>query len=524
MNILCVASLSSCFDIHGKRELTLLAALRERGHTIDYIICDCLFSVCEGSAGKEYLTMRRCFHCQRHGKRRARQLGFTAKPLRGFHRFRDRLKARLFVSSLADNELNNSCYGDYQLGRWVISSIMTMYNISRYTPGNARFSIVYRRYIENALCEAWAVERYLNKKKYDRVIIFNGRMAYTKVVLELAQKRCIPTYIHEQGRLREHISLALNVGVNNFDLQRQFWNDWKDIPLTYSEIEKILCYLYKREQGDPEALTWYPFTCPPTNNEHLRKNLCIANDKKVWALFTSSIFEMAQIDGFNMYGFKSQNHWIEYAIGAAAKYPDVHLVIRVHPNLCTNNNTKVDDTEWRYFKDLKTRIKDNITIIEPHELFSTYDLMNLADVGLSYISTCGLEMAARGKPVCIGATTFYDSINEIDKAFTPKSLDTLFSKYRKIPHGFIDKQLKRMALRFWHSYIFKSSFPFHLVKQHHFTGGKFAFTSCNELAIGRDAILDHICLSIEQGISPLLKPNDEMRRRTTGDEDRFLEQ
>jgi hypothetical protein len=520
MNILCVATLSSCWDLHAKQELTLLAALRERGHSIDYVICDGLFSVCEG-ADKDYLPMSRCFHCRRHGRRRARQLGFEAMPLRGFHRFRDRLKARLFVNSLADNDLHTSRYGNYELGRWVRSSIMTACRLSRYTPGNARFDTVYRQYIENALCEAWAVERYLHAKQYDRIILFNGRMAYTKVVLELAKMRGIPVYVHERGTLKEYISFALNEFTAGFDIQRKFWNAWKDIPLTTQEIKDTASYLYGREQGDQEQLNWFPFTDAPSCAEQLRDKLSIARDKKVWALFTSSIFEMVQISGFDSFGFRSQYHWIECAIKIVAKYPDVHLVIRAHPNLCAINSNKTDDAEWKYYKNLKKCISGNVTIIEPDEAISTYDLINLADIGLAYISTCGLEMASKGKPVCIGATTYYDGIEKIDKAYSQELMDSILSKYAKLPHKFIDIHLMRLAMRFWHSHIFYKTFPFHFVKMHHTTGGKFAFNSCKELAHGNDALLDHICSTTELGKSPLLTPTDEMYNRSTNDEDEF---
>jgi hypothetical protein len=523
MHILCIATLSSCWDLHAKQELTLLAALRERGHTVDYVICDGLFSICEG-ANQEKLTMRRCFHCRRHGKRRAKQLDFVVAPLRGRHRFRDRLKAKSFVNSLADNELSSSRYGDYELGSWVKSSVMTACRLSSYAPGNARVDAAYRQYVENALCEAWAVERHLDAKRYDRLILFNGRMAYTKVVLELAQKRGILVYVHERGYQKEHLSLALNEFAAGFDLQRNFWDDWKNIPLSTLEIENTLSYLHKREQGDNEALNWFSFTDAPSGAEQFRKILNITADKKIWALFTSSIFEMVVVQGFDTFDFESQYHWIEYAIETVARYPDVHLVVRAHPNLFVNDNTNIDDTELKFYSDLKKCISGNVTIIEPHETFSTYDLMNLADICLAYHSTCGLEMAAKGKPVCIGATTYYDGIEEIDKAFSPILMEVIFSKYAQLPRGFIDTHLMRMSMRFWYFHIFKKTLPFHFVSMHHVTGGRFAYASCIELAAGANNVLDHICSSIELGISPLLKPAEEMRQRTTEDEDKFLEQ
>jgi len=48
-----------------------------------------------------------------------------------------------------------------------------------------------------------------------------------------------------------------------------------------------------------------------------------------------------------------------------------------------------------------------IHVIEPAEKVNTYDLIELADLGLVYTTTVGLEMALRGIPVVVAGQTHY---------------------------------------------------------------------------------------------------------------------
>jgi hypothetical protein len=49
----------------------------------------------------------------------------------------------------------------------------------------------------------------------------------------------------------------------------------------------------------------------------------------------------------------------------------------------------------------------HIHVIGPGETTNTYDLMELASLGIVYTTTVGLEMAMRGVPVIVGGKTHY---------------------------------------------------------------------------------------------------------------------
>ena len=52
-------------------------------------------------------------------------------------------------------------------------------------------------------------------------------------------------------------------------------------------------------------------------------------------------------------------------------------------------------------------LPDHVRAVPPESDISTYDLIELADVGLVYTTTVGLEMAMRGIPVIVAGQTHY---------------------------------------------------------------------------------------------------------------------
>ena len=56
---------------------------------------------------------------------------------------------------------------------------------------------------------------------------------------------------------------------------------------------------------------------------------------------------------------------------------------------------------------LAPHVPENIHMIGPLEKINTYDLMDIADLGLVYTTTTGLEMAMNGIPVIVCGQTHY---------------------------------------------------------------------------------------------------------------------
>jgi hypothetical protein len=108
--------------------------------------------------------------------------------------------------------------------------------------------------------------------------------------------------------------------------------------------------------------------------------------------------------------------WIKTTIDFFVQNPTKNLVIRIHP-------AEVRITWWqtRYstldFINLNFDVlPSNIKIIEPANSASSYELMKIADVGLIYTSTAGLEMGILNKPVISSANGHFSGLNLIYEA------------------------------------------------------------------------------------------------------------
>ncbi len=53
------------------------------------------------------------------------------------------------------------------------------------------------------------------------------------------------------------------------------------------------------------------------------------------------------------------------------------------------------------------RLPEHIRLIGPREKVNTYDLIEVADLGLVYTTTVGMEMAMKGLPVIVAGQTHY---------------------------------------------------------------------------------------------------------------------
>jgi hypothetical protein len=113
------------------------------------------------------------------------------------------------------------------------------------------------------------------------------------------------------------------------------------------------------------------------------------------------------------------------------------------------------------------KLPANIHLIGPKEKVNTYDLIDVADVGLVYTTTVGMEMAMNGIPVIVTGQTHYRGRGF---TFDPDSWVTYFKTLGQIlakPSAFrlSHQQMERAwayAYRFF--FDFPRPFPWHLVR------------------------------------------------------------
>ena len=149
--------------------------------------------------------------------------------------------------------------------------------------------------------------------------------------------------------------------------------------------------------------------------------------------------------------------WIERSVEYFAKRKDIQLVIRIHPGeILTHGPSMVDVVNT-----VLPHLPEHIHLIGPREKVNTYDLIEMADLGLVYTTTTGMEMAMSGVPVIVAGVTHYKNNGF---TFDPQTYPEYFELLDKIlmqpeKHR-LSKEQVDLAWRYAHTFFFEFSLPF----------------------------------------------------------------
>ncbi len=309
-----------------------------------------------------------------------------------------------------------------------------------------------------------AVVRYaylwLRSNRPDVVIVPNGTIQEFGAVYRVARLLDIPTVTYEFGDQRKRIWLAQNAEVMRQETE-DLWNTRKELPLSEEQMERLRSLFAARQRAD----LWENFARrwqdrPAQGGAQARVELGLDNRPVV--LLATNVLGDSLTLGRQVFS-ESMAEWISRTVQYFAGRPDVQLVIRIHPGEVLTHGLSMENV----VRNVLPQLPDHIRLIGPQEKVNTYDLVEVADVGLVYTTTVGLEMALQGLPVIVAGQTHYR-----ERGFTldPDS----WVRYYKIigsvlenpqEYRLSDHQVDlawRYAYRFF--FEFPLPFPWHLVR------------------------------------------------------------
>jgi hypothetical protein len=151
----------------------------------------------------------------------------------------------------------------------------------------------------------------------------------------------------------------------------------------------------------------------------------------------------------------SMAEWIEKTVQYFAGLKDVQLVVRVHPGERLMKGPSMQGVIERAVPERP----EHIHVIGPMEKINTYDIMEIASLGLAYTTTVGLEMAMRGAPVIVAGNTHYRG-----RGFTyePSSWDEYYDLLEKILSDLPGHRLNPEQVETAWNYAYRFFFDFPL--------------------------------------------------------------
>lgn len=302
---------------------------------------------------------------------------------------------------------------------------------------------------------AQALYRYLQTEKPDVVLVPNGLILEMGIAFRVARCLGIDAVTYEFNDQREQIWLAQNSSIMQQDTDYLVAARCH-LPVTESMFERVADLENARRGarvwGKSKRLWQYVSS---QGADETRKMLNL--DSRPVVMLAANVLGDSLTLGRDIFA-ASMTEWITKTVQYFAKRDDVQLVIRVHPGEKLVPRAKSMAT---VVKEALPELPNHIRVIGALDKINTYDLIEIADVGLAYTTTVGLETAMNGRPVVSCGRTHYRGRGiTLDPNTWDEYYAALENVLRDIPaHRLNEKQIE-FAWNYAYRFFFEYPRPF----------------------------------------------------------------
>lgn len=296
-------------------------------------------------------------------------------------------------------QIQSLTYRGINIGYGVVSAFISQSrNLAPLIDNQAR--IFFDASLRNAALSIAAGLSAITRFKPESIYLYNGRFADSRPMIEIAQLHNLPYItleavygINKNFRARYENSSPFSMQ-HSKDLILHFWNDNSISEREKQQIGKSFFTRRRNAQysGDKIYVATQQQGLLPNNWDESKHNIVI---------FNSSEDEFAAIGGDyeKKALFESQLVGLQYIQQSLKKYNNIHITLRIHPNL--------SHITYSYVKDLYSLQSDQFDVIPGDSPISTYALLDAADTVVVFGSTMGAESVFWGKPTILLAGALY---------------------------------------------------------------------------------------------------------------------
>jgi hypothetical protein len=214
---------------------------------------------------------------------------------------------------------------------------------------------------------------------------------------------------HERAGVNNKYYLIFNATPHNLKYanneMEQLWED------TDEELRLKIGKKFFIDRRNRVEHAWFSFTKAQESGS-LPKNF--DRQKRNIGLFNTTMEEYAAIrdweDPIPIY--KEDTIAFNKIFETLKNDSNIHIYLRVHPNLKDENNSQMQD-----IKSLEGKFK-NVTILFPESKVDSYTLMEHCDTIITFGSTIGVEACYWNKPSILLGISYYD---KLDCCYIPQS-------------------------------------------------------------------------------------------------------
>ncbi len=249
------------------------------------------------------------------------------------------------------------------------------------------------------------VVSYLDNVKPDMVVVFQGGLFDSRIILECAKQRGLRVISLENCFLPDY---AFVDGYSGFIINRH----------ELAEREPVNYRSHLQLKSGSDIQTIWREQLERKSSEHRTggvdiSTLGLPSDKKIILLLGQVANDASIVMDSTI--FKTTADFIVEVANIAGRHADWFLVVRLHPKEAWHvDSSGRDDFPGEYLWDNTlqsinasgVKLPDNCLVVSGPDV-STYQLMERSQVGVTINSQAGLEMLLLGKPVVTAGRCFY---------------------------------------------------------------------------------------------------------------------
>lgn len=260
-------------------------------------------------------------------------------------------------------------------------------------------------------------EKYIRKTKPSKVVLFNGRFICPAAIEAVCRKHSIETIYHERGGSNYKYMLSSKPVHNLYQFQEILKRTWLEKKISDEEALIIGKQIFEdRLRGinteGPSFVTQF--------SECIKKEA----NKRIISFFSTSDDEINCVANPLEFPKSAWENQVTAALslaGAINSNRNVHLYIRLHPNLASKPRSAIK--EW-----MQLCWPINCSIILPESQINSYELVRVSEAVFTYGSTIGVEAVALGVTSYSLGPSLGDYLESLISISSQSELDTIVCK------------------------------------------------------------------------------------------------
>jgi hypothetical protein len=351
-----------------------------------------------------------CERCYGHSNQTTGSYGLTVIDLRELISVEIKHQVDVLTTNLPE-DLSTFAFEGIQFGKICAAEAAITFKTTDLTGATPSVRRLLVWYLKGALLSYFATVRLLQSQKISRVVHFNEYAILLAAALA-ARAAGVPTTNMTMASIhgvdhRQIIFMKEPLAILSYRSRLENWKYWRDLVLPAPMIKAIGSdCLYRMTKSS--AFIYSPSRTGST--DEIFASLGLDKQRKLLVAFTSSLDELEANNqylgalGFDPYPtkqpFKDQIEWLEALVHHVEASTDLQLVVRIHPREDANKRDSVVSGHLSLLRQhFGCQSYKNTRFVWPQDAVSSYDLMELADVGLTAWSSTALEMVRMGIPV-----------------------------------------------------------------------------------------------------------------------------